>query len=502
MSLKINIALKILLFILSLNEILNQSNEVVFLKFKSLYEGTDTIEDCFVNNLLQIKLYTRINIGQNNQEITLLPTRSHPYFSLTPLHLKNKDGIYNTNYNFRESPSFKNISYPHEYIIESKEDIKAKETFKFTFFNYKDNNYKEKTINDLDIILGINEQYKEKPYFVNFGIELIMNKINNTKQDYNLFYQLKSRRVIDDYYISYIFDNEKKIDDEHLFTLDDLINLTGKIVIGDLPKYFANTDFNKYQLLSTYSYRYESPIFQWTIKFNEITYKYGDRTYTDNSKIVNFNINDFLIIAPLSYTYNIKSVYFNSYVNQKVCHLFTDNGYETYYFDKSQYFNLTNLKNFPSLFFKNNELQYTFELNYKDLFIERDGKYWFLIAFPTINRSSQWFFGRLFLKKYNFIFNYDSKTISFYNPNLPKDDPSDKKGDSTGNKTNIIIIICIAAIVVLSLISISLGIYLSKMCYKANKNKGRLNEMKENFIYESQENNINENESQSITINA
>jgi hypothetical protein len=413
MSLKINIDLKILLFILSLNEILNQSNEVVFLKFKSLYEGTDTIEDYFVNNLLQIKLYTRINIGQNNQEITLLPTRSHPYFSLTPLHLKNKDGIYNTNYNFRESPSFKNISYPHEYIIESNEDIKAKETFKFTFFNYKDNNYKEKTINDLDIILGINEQYKENPYFVNFGIELILNKVNNSKQDYNLFYQLKSRRVIDDYYISYIFDNEKNNDDENLSNLDDLINLTGKIVIGDLPKYFANTNFSKYQLLSTYSYRYESPIFQWAIKFNEITYKYGDRTYTDNSKVVNFNINDFLIVAPLSYTYNIKSVYFNSYVNQKVCHLFTDNGYETYYFDKSQYFNLTNLKNFPTLFFKNNELQYTFELNYKDLFIERDGKYWFLIAFQTTNRSSQWFFGRLFLKKYNLFFNYDLKTISF-----------------------------------------------------------------------------------------
>ena len=498
MSLKINIDLKILLFILSLNEILNQSNEVVFLKFKSLYEGTDTIEDYFVNNLLQIKLYSRINIGQNNQEITLLPTRSHPYFSLTPLHLKNKDGIYNTNYNFRESPSFKNISYPHEYIIESKEDIKAKETFKFTFFNYKDNNYKEKTINDLDIILGINEQYKENPYFVNFGIELILNKVNNSKQDYNLFYQLKSRRVIDDYYISYIFDNEKNNDDENLSNLDDLINLTGKIVIGDLPKYFANTNFSKYQLLSTYSYRYESPIFQWAIKFNEITYKYGDRTYTDNSKVVNFNINDFLIVAPLSYTYNIKSVYFKSYVNQKVCHLFTDNGYETYYFDKSQYFNLTNLKNFPTLFFKNNELQYTFELNYKDLFIERDGKYWFLIAFPTINRSSQWFFGRLFLKKYNLFFNYDLKTISFYNPNLPRDDiPINPENKSSNVKLTIFIVV----IVVLSAVSVGLGIYLSRVCYKAKKAKGRLNEIKENFVYETQENNNGENESQSNAIN-
>ena len=502
MSLKINIDLKILLFILSLNEILNQSNEVVFLKFKSLYEGEDKIEDFFITNLLQVKLYSKINIGENNNEITLLVTRSHPYFSLSPLHLKNKDGIFNTKYNFKESPSFKNISYPHEYIIESKDDIKAKETFKFPFFNYKEQNYKDKIINDLDIILGINEQYKENPYYVNFGLELIMNKKNNSKQDYNLFYQLKSRKVIDDYYTSYIFDNEKNADDENLSNLDELINLKGKIIIGDLPKYFDNTNYSKYELLSTYSYRYESSIAQWTIKFNEIYYKVGDRTYTDNYRLVNFNINDFLFIAPLSYTYNIKFVYFNSYVNQKVCHLFTDNGYETYYFDKSQYFNLTHLKRFPSLFFKNNELQYTFELNYKDLFIERDGKYWFLIAFPTINRSSQWFFGRLFLKKYHFIFNYDSKTISFYNPNLPKDDPSDKKGDTSGNKTNIIIIICIAAIVVLSLISISLGIYLSKMCYKANKNKGRLNEIKENFVYESQENNINENESQSITINA
>ena len=339
MSLKINIDLKILLFILSLNEILNQSNEVVFLKFKSLYEGEDKIEDFFITNLLQVKLYSKINIGENNNEITLLVTRSHPYFSLSPLHLKNKDGIFNTKYNFKESPSFKNISYPHEYIIESKDDIKAKETFKFPFFNYKDQNYKDKIINDLDIILGINEQYKENPYYVNFGLELIMNKKNNSKQDYNLFYQLKSRKVIDDYYASYIFDNEKNLDDENLSNLDELINLKGKIIIGDLPKYFDNTNYSKYELLSTYSYRYESSIAQWTIKFNEIYYKVGDRTYTDNYRLVNFNINDFLFIAPLSYTYNIKFVYFNSYVNQKVCHLFTDNGYETYYFDKSQYLN-------------------------------------------------------------------------------------------------------------------------------------------------------------------
>ena len=492
MSLKINIEFKILLFILSFNEIFNQSNEVVYLKFNSLYKGEDNIEEPFINNLLQINLYSKISIGEKNNEIMLLLTNSHPYFALTPLHLINKNGIYNTNYNYRESHSFKNISYPGEYIIESKDDIKAKETFKLPFFNYNENNYKDRTINDLDIILGINEQYNNKPYYVNFGLELIMNSKNNYKQEYNLIYQLKSRKLIDDYYITYIFDNN-----ENLYNLEELINSTGKIIIGDLPNYFKNTDFSKYQLLSTYSYRYESSLSLWTIKFNEIYYKYGDRTYTENSKLANLNINDFMIVAPLSYMYNIKSIYFNNYVKENICHLYTDNGYETYYFDKSEYFTLSKLKSFPSLYFKNNELQYTFELNYKDLFIEKNGKYWFLIAFPTINRTSQWYFGRIFLKKYNLFFNYDTKTISFYNPNLPKEETP----TTPNNTSNTTLIICIVAIVVLSAVSIGLGIYLSKVCYKEKKAKGRINEINENFVYETQENNKYENKSDINSIN-
>jgi len=497
MSLKINIEFKILLFILSFNEIFNQSNEVVYLKFNSLYKGEDNIEEPFINNLLQINLYSKISIDEKNNEIMLLLTNSHPYFALTPLHLINKNGIYNTNYNYRESHSFKNISYPGEYIIESKDDIKAKETFKLPFFNYNENNYKDRTINDLDIILGINEQYNSKPYYVNFGLELIMNSKNNYKQEYNLIYQLKSRKLIDDYYITYIFDQGKNTDNENLYNLEELINSTGKIIIGDLPNYFKNTDFSKYQLLSIYSYRYESSLSLWTIKFNEIYYKYGDRTYTENSKLANLNINDFMIVAPLSYMYNIKSIYFNNYVKENICHLYTDNGYETYYFDKSEYFTLSKLKSFPSLYFKNNELQYTFELNYKDLFIEKNGKYWFLIAFPTINRTSQWYFGRIFLKKYNLFFNYDTKTISFYNPNLPKEETP----TTPNNTSNTTLIICIVAIVVLSAVSIGLGIYLSKVCYKEKKAKGRINEINENFVYETQENNKYENKSDINSIN-
>ena len=81
-----------------------------------------------------------------------------------------------------------------------------------------------------------------------------MNSKNNYKQEYNLIYQLKSRKLIDDYYITYIFEQGKNTDNENLYNLEELINSTGKIIIGDLPNYFKNTDFSKYQLLSTYSF--------------------------------------------------------------------------------------------------------------------------------------------------------------------------------------------------------------------------------------------------------
>ena len=90
------------------------------------------------------------------------------------------------------------------------------------------------------------------------------------------------------------------------------------------------------------------------------------------------------------------------------------------------------------------------------------------------------------------------KTISFYNPNLPKDDiPINPENKSSNVKLTIFIVV----IVVLSAVSVGLGIYLSRVCYKAKKAKGRLNEIKENFVYETQENNNGENESQSNAIN-
>ena len=109
-----------------------------------------------------------------------------------------------------------------------------------------------------------------------------------------------------------------------------------------------------------------------------------------------------------------------------------------------------------------------------------------MIIFPNYNEISEWYFGSIFLRKYNLLFNYDSKIISFYNPNLPKDEKDSNNHNS--NSHSITIKICIAIIIILSVFSVILGIYIGKIYYQNKKSKVRLNELNDNFEYETTEN--------------
>ncbi len=126
----------------------------------------------------------------------------------------------------------------------------------------------------------------------------------------------------------------------------------------------------------------------------------------------------------------------------------------------------------------------------------------------TENEDESWSIGYSLLKKYQFVFKQDSRTVGFYNPNLPKDednttdeeqgdgeeeekdnksdDKTDKEKENEGNNVKesglsielIIIIICISAI-----IFITLGILIGKFIFKKMKSKKRVNELEENFDY-------------------
>ena len=137
-----------------------------------------------------------------------------------------------------------------------------------------------------------------------------------------------------------------------------------------------------------------------------------------------------------------------------------------YYCNKTDYKN--NMKYFPPLQFLHKEMNYTFELTYEDLFIEKNDKLILLIFFQ--DRGITWKLGKPFLKKYGFIMNQDDKVVRFY----------EKHGYQKNDDGNQKMVIMITMIGVGVIILVVLGIFIGKYLFKK---KRRLNTIDDEYEY-------------------
>ena len=493
---------KSLIVLLIIKIIYIQSNEIVILSLNSSYKNDLYSEFNFLDNIQERILYSKIKIGEPLFEIKALITVKDPYFSLTPNKFNNIIYNSNLNYNFTNSQTFKNITCLNEYLLESRNDIIAEERFKLNIFNYKKNTNTEIFLNNMNFVLGITDNYKEKIYNLNIGLRILKENTNRANQNYSFIYQLKEKKIINNYYWYIFFDKGDNKNGKFLYNADKLFNASGILILGDSPSDVQPNKFHKSQLLTSYSYA-KDLVNTWAIEFNSIYhYNKNNKTVKDTYYKVHIDINNYLIQAPNSYYYHIKINFFNEYLSKGICHIYTGNGFEAIYCDKSENFTIYNLQKFPILYLQNNELQYVFEFNYEDLFVELDNEYWFLITFPIFYELEEWFFGIIFLRKYTLIFNQDSKTISFYNPNLPIEEDDNISPNISNNYKDNKLIIIIVIIVILAIIFIGLGFYIGKIIYY-NKGKKRVNELEESFEYISKENNnekFENNESNPIGI--
>ena len=89
---------------------------------------------------------------------------------------------------------------------------------------------------------------------------------------------------------------------------------------------------------------------------------------------------------------------------------------------------------FPDLYFEKKDFETTFNLTYEDLFIlDENNKYIFLIYNNRFTPT--YILGTIFLRKYQLIFNVDSKTIGYYKSmNLYKEDNIDYNNDKKTDK--------------------------------------------------------------------
>jgi hypothetical protein len=261
-------------------------------------------------------------------------------------------------------------------------------------------------------------------------------------------------------------------------------NYDGELIIGTLPHEYSPENYHEQQfsISNVLNYKY---LQDWEIQFKNIYFFKQENNVkeqknnidiinNENTIIVDNNVNiefnfDVRIIFGTKNYYNIINEYFFIKNKDKCSYNIIEKYYGIFICN-----NDVNIDKFPTLFFYNHIYNYTFELNNKDLFEEKNNKKYFLIAFDHSN-IDRWTFGTLFLKKYCFVFNTIEKTIGFYNKDI-----------TFNNKNKILKVIYNLIYFILILIVGIGGFLLGKKVYVKVRAK-KIYELNDNFIYKATE---------------
>ena len=217
----------------------------------------------------------------------------------------------------------------------------------------------------------------------------------------------------------------------------------------------------------------------WSVAFDNVYYGKNELA---NEKPLLLRIEYGLINGYYEWEKTLKNEFFDELITEKKCFKNSTNelGNTAYYYycNKS-----TDISKFEPFIFSINEYNYNFTLSKEDLFIEEGDIYLFLMIFGGIPDI---ILGYPFLKKYQLIFNQDTKTIGFYK-NIYKNDKI--------SFSNIVYYIIIIILLIILLILIIIGIYLY---FKRNKEKRNATELSnEEYEYNEKDKNnllINEND--------
>jgi hypothetical protein len=245
---------------------------------------------------------------------------------------------------------------------------------------------------------------------------------------------------------------------QKVFTLNFNNKNEGEIIIGSKPSDYSNYDEDTYKNAYIPSFNEET---FWGFD-TVISYINKDRVSNTKEKVV-LEIENNIIIPIKSYSEKIKEVFFKDLVYKSKCSFEDANEtFSFYHCDKD-----IDISSFPILSFYQQNINYTFELNATDLFVEINDRLYFLMNFAN-NDEYKWVLGSPFLLKYNFTYDFDSKSVGMYFGTKEKP----KEGF---NMVWIAVIISATIIVILGVVIF--------IVIKKFPRKTRANELKENFEY-------------------
>ena len=282
-----------------------------------------------------------------------------------------------------------------------------------------------------------------------FDGEIGLNLEYQSPPNSNFISILKNNEVINNYIysINYINDNE------------------GFLLIGEYP-HKINSEYKAYNLNWIHS-EISKNNFHWTVLFDKISYGNGDIYQAQREARL---LNEIKYIISTGQYYNLFKDIFGSKCS--IIHIDLDEDLQGFKCNKNINKELT-----PEIRFYNKALNMTFVLDYNDLYIEKGDYLYFLVAKYFEYQPEYWVLGKPFMKKYLFLFNYDSKMIGFYKSN-------DKDNDKHFNKNNYFSISIILNIVLIVIVIILVFIFCQ---YYLKKRRIRANELEDKFNYTAKE---------------
>jgi len=405
-----------------------------------------------INNLLDNKLYTYLTIGDPPQKIVALIMPDE-----YPLYIYNNLCEINSNFIVENSKTYIAGKYEVQYITNITLSYLIKDRFEFEFNEANEKKYIESIIYHYRPYNNSNIKLEKKYPYTCAYIGLKIPKYNSEEYSHSLFLQLKKLRIINN----------------HCFFIIYKENNEGKLIIGDYPEIYEPNNYKRYQLKTIYALYLENR-YNWRLKFNSIYFERQNKKTSLNILDANIDLTSELIFSPKEYMNGIYKYFFEEKINKGLCHKkYTDKNIE--------YFNCNSLEaieNFPTLYIRHSFLLYTFELSYNDLFKEINNEYIFRICYNK-EFGNEWAFGKPFLKKYLFVFNYDEKVIGFYNPLINENGELIESNNKLNNNNYSNKKIIIFTILILTFV-FAIFFIISKRIYRRRKNNKTWQSNKQN----------------------
>lgn len=380
------------------------------------YDSEDKDRTRIMHNLITNNIYTELEIANPSQKLATF-IKSKDYCSYIAKYLCN---IENSNYDPTNSSDFNNTT-PYDLNFKDFKNVcLANEKMKFST-NYKDlSNWEE--VEFKQFYHAPNNTYaSDRPNTC--GVFGFRNKLDKKQEGED-----KCISLIDGLY---------NINNTNLISENDTQNLVfsidyskGELIIGGYPHEYNPSMYKESNF--TQVYLNESSMdgnndFHTT--FNEM-YFYKDNNIGSSDDIIRvidqgylhsiFILEQNMIMAP-EYCFHLYYMYFfRKYINIGYCETVkTDLDKYTSIICEKEKFNSTEeleFKNtFPSLFFLHYGFNTTFELTYNELIHENNGRLYFMIYTDNTNFDGFWGFGKLFMEKYLFTFDFGSQSIGYYN---------------------------------------------------------------------------------------